>query len=75
MNEKASVSRRKFVCMSALGCMRKCRHNCKCEYISAYVCDQTCGWSPIKGVVTFERPSEVVNASAIMAYLPHKKHS
>ena len=75
MNEKTSVSIGTFVCMSALGCMRKCRHYCKCECISAYVRDQTCGWSSIKGVVTVQRPSEVVNVSAIMAYLPHKKHS
>ena len=71
MNEKASVSIRKFVCVSGLGCMGKCRQDCKRECISAYVRDQTCGWSSIKGVVTVQRPSEVVNVSAIMAYLPH----
>ena len=75
MNEEASVSIRKVVCMSGLGCMRKCRHYCKCECISSYVRDHTCGWSSIKGVVTVQRPSEDVNVSVIMAYLPHKKHS
>ena len=52
MNEKASVNIRKFVCVSGLGCMRKCRHDYKRECISAYVRDQTCRWSSIKGVVT-----------------------
>ena len=75
MNEKASVSIPKFVCMSGLGCMHKCWHDCKCRCIRAYIRDQTYAWSSIKGVVTIQRLSGVVNVSAIMAYLPHKKHS